>query len=84
MGGIGAWEIAIIVIVLVLLFGAKKLPDMARGLGRSMRVFKSEISEMQNDGKAADKPAEQAELPPAQRPSTTDDIIAETDHKKSA
>ncbi|MCK0440719.1 Sec-independent protein translocase subunit TatA [Gordonia alkaliphila] len=84
MGGIGAWEIAIIVIVLVLLFGAKKLPDMARGLGRSMRVFKSEIAEMQNDGKAADKPAEQVELPPADRPSAADDIASEPEHKKSA
>ena len=37
----------------VLLFGAKKLPDAARSLGKSMRIFKSEIKEMQSDSQAA-------------------------------
>jgi sec-independent protein translocase protein TatA len=37
--------------VFVLLFGAKKLPDAARSLGKSMRIFKSEIKEMQADSK---------------------------------
>jgi len=43
----------------VLLFGAKKLPDAARSLGKSMRIFKSEIKEMQADSKpeAAPPPA---------------------------
>jgi sec-independent protein translocase protein TatA len=36
----------------ILLFGAKKLPDAARSLGKSMRIFKSEIREMQTDNKA--------------------------------
>lgn len=44
------WQLLIILAVVVLLFGAKKLPDAARGLGRSMRIFKSEMKEMQNDG----------------------------------
>jgi sec-independent protein translocase protein TatA len=44
-------EIWIGLIVLgFLLFGAKKMPDAARGLGRSMRIFKSEIKGMQEDG----------------------------------
>jgi sec-independent protein translocase protein TatA len=38
----------------VLLFGAKKLPDAARSLGKSMRIFKSEIKEMQADSKPED------------------------------
>lgn len=45
----GPWEILIIVLVVVLLFGAKKLPDAARSIGRSMRIFKSEVKEMGND-----------------------------------
>ena len=45
----GGWELVLILIVLVLLFGAKKLPDAARSLGRSMRIFKSEVKEMGND-----------------------------------
>jgi sec-independent protein translocase protein TatA len=42
---------AIVILVLVLLFGGKRLPDMARSVGRSMRIFKSEVNEMKNDGK---------------------------------
>jgi sec-independent protein translocase protein TatA len=44
-------EIIIIVLVLVLLFGAKKLPDTARGLGRSLRIFKAETKGLRNDDK---------------------------------
>ncbi|PYE20921.1 sec-independent protein translocase protein TatA [Williamsia limnetica] len=50
-GALSWWHIVIVVAVFILLFGSKKLPDAARGLGRSMRIFKSEIKEMQNDGK---------------------------------
>lgn len=48
-------HIMVIVVLLVLLFGWKKLPDMARSLGRSARVFKSEVDEMRNDGKLQDE-----------------------------
>ncbi len=83
MGSIGAAEIAIIIVVLVLLFGAKKLPDMARGLGRSMRVFKSEINEMKNDGKDEEAADPQRELPAA--PTSTDAaVVADADDKKTA
>ncbi|MDN5685001.1 Sec-independent protein translocase subunit TatA [Corynebacterium glyciniphilum] len=46
----GATEWLIIALVVVLLFSAPKLPTMARSLGRSMRIFKSEMKEMKNDG----------------------------------
>ncbi|AKE41209.1 sec-independent protein translocase protein [Corynebacterium kutscheri] len=49
MPNLGFWEILAILAVIVLLFGAKKLPDAARSLGRSMRIFKSEVKEMKND-----------------------------------
>ena len=48
-GWLGGPEILILVLVLVLLFGAKKLPDTARGLGRSLRIFKSEIKAAQDE-----------------------------------
>ncbi|MBT0568119.1 Sec-independent protein translocase subunit TatA [Williamsia sp. CHRR-6] len=54
MGAIQPWHIIVVVIVFLILFGSKKLPDAARGLGRSMRIFKSEVQEMQNDGKRSD------------------------------
>jgi sec-independent protein translocase protein TatA len=52
--GPGHW--AVLAVVVVLLFGAKKLPDAARALGKSLRIFKSEVKELQNDGKP-DTPA---------------------------
>jgi sec-independent protein translocase protein TatA len=39
----------ILIVVFVLLFGAKRLPDAARSLGKSMRIFKSEVKELQNE-----------------------------------
>ncbi len=54
---LGAPEIILILVVLVLLFGAKRLPDAARSLGRSMRIFKSEVKEMGNDGEQTTPPA---------------------------
>jgi sec-independent protein translocase protein TatA len=43
-------HILLLLIVVVVLFGAKRLPDSARSLGRSLRIFKSEMKEMRNDG----------------------------------
>lgn len=48
------WEILILLVLLVLLFGAKRLPDTARGLGRSLRIFKAETKGLRDD----DQPAE--------------------------
>ncbi|RAX18006.1 Sec-independent protein translocase TatA [Pseudarthrobacter sp. AG30] len=48
----GPWPIVIIIVVALLLFAAPKLPAMARSLGQSMRIIKSEVKEMKNDGKA--------------------------------
>ncbi|MCK7660512.1 Sec-independent protein translocase subunit TatA [Corynebacterium antarcticum] len=50
----GPLELAIIAVVVLVLFGWKKLPDAARSVGRSMRIFKSEVKEMKNDDQATD------------------------------
>jgi sec-independent protein translocase protein TatA len=50
-GLIEPWHILLLVVVVALLFGWKKLPDISRSVGRSMRIFKSEVTEMKNDGK---------------------------------
>jgi sec-independent protein translocase protein TatA len=47
------WHIIILLVLLVVLFGFKRLPDAARSIGRSMRIFKSEVQEMKTDGKSA-------------------------------
>ncbi len=51
MGSLSPWHWAILAVVVILLFGAKKLPDAARSLGKSMRIFKSELREMQTENK---------------------------------
>ena len=63
MGALSIWHWVILIGVIVLLFGAKRLPDAARSLGKSMRIFKSEVKELQNDGKP-----EQPVTPPAATP----------------
>ena len=56
------WHLIILVLVIVLLFGAKRLPDAARGLGRSLRIFKSEVSQLKDDdAKPAARSAEPIE-----------------------
>ncbi|MCW2920095.1 MAG: twin-arginine translocation protein TatA/E family [Actinomycetia bacterium] len=57
MPDLGVWEILIIAIVVLVLFGSKKLPDSARSLGRSLRIFKSETKGLMDDDQA--KPATQ-------------------------
>lgn len=69
MGALSVWHWAIVLIALVLLFGSKRLPDAARGVGRSLRIFKSEIKEMTDDGQApAAQPAAPVQLPAATAP----------------
>jgi sec-independent protein translocase protein TatA len=72
----GGWEWLIIIGVLVLLFGAKRLPEMARSVGQSARVFKGEMKGLKDDeghnaaqgapqsGTRPAAPAEPAALPP--------------------
>ena len=49
MPSLGWPEILIILLVIIVLFGAAKLPELARSMGRSMRIFKSEMKEMKNE-----------------------------------
>ncbi|CAB4841986.1 MAG: twin-arginine translocase TatA/TatE family subunit [Actinobacteria bacterium] len=48
-------HILLLLLVLVILFGAKRLPDSARSLGKSMRIFKSEMKEMKDETTDPDK-----------------------------
>ncbi len=45
----GGWELVLIVLVILLLFGAKKLPELARGSGRALRIFKAETKGLADD-----------------------------------
>jgi sec-independent protein translocase protein TatA len=47
--GLEPWHLLIVAIVIIVLFGSKKLPEAARGLGKSMRILKSEAKAMKAD-----------------------------------
>jgi sec-independent protein translocase protein TatA len=64
LGALQPWHWVILIVVFVLLFGAKRLPDAARSLGKSLRIFKSEVKELQND--SSEPPVTPA--PPAATP----------------
>lgn len=49
MGSLSPWHWAILIVVLVLLFGAKKLPDAARSVGRSLKILKAETKGLRDD-----------------------------------
>ncbi|MBC2863769.1 Sec-independent protein translocase subunit TatA [Streptomyces mexicanus] len=68
--GLEPWHLLIVAIVIIVLFGSKKLPEAARGLGKSMRILKSEAKAMKDDGTAptpAAAPADGAPAEPAPR-----------------
>ncbi|WP_066938770.1 Sec-independent protein translocase subunit TatA [Streptomyces sp. NBRC 110611] len=48
--GLEPWHLLIVAIVVIVLFGSKKLPDTARALGKSLRILKSEAKAMKDDG----------------------------------
>lgn len=77
MPNLGATEIIIILVVIVVLFGAKKLPDAARSLGRSMRIFRSEVKEMKNDDQQeiSAQPAPEQLPQPGQQPSENVQVV---------
>jgi sec-independent protein translocase protein TatA len=59
------WKILIIAVVLIILFGGKKMPDAARSLGRSMRILKAEVQDLHKDHDEDEPPAKQAQPAPA-------------------
>ncbi|WP_433621303.1 Sec-independent protein translocase subunit TatA [Nocardia sp. CA-120079] len=68
MGSLSIWHWLIIAAVFVMFFGAKRMPDAARSLGRSLRIFKSEVSQMQNESSSAQTSAAPVQQPAAELP----------------
>jgi sec-independent protein translocase protein TatA len=69
---ISPWHLGLILLAFVMLFGYKKLPDATRSLGRSMRIFKSEVKSLHDDEQpqlnaAQAAPAAAANPAPAER-----------------
>jgi sec-independent protein translocase protein TatA len=66
------WKILIVAVVIIVLFGSKKLPGAARSLGQSMRILKREVSDLHHDEEPASAPKDSAaqvpQLAPAAAP----------------
>ncbi|MGH3362288.1 MAG: Sec-independent protein translocase subunit TatA [Nocardioides sp.] len=80
--GLGPTELFIILGIIILLFGAAKLPELARGSGRALRIFKSEtkgLMDEDDDNKDAtdDKTPEQRELEARPTETRTDPVVRE-------
>jgi sec-independent protein translocase protein TatA len=67
VGNLGMWEILLIMVVVLLLFGAKRLPEVGSSIGKGIREFKRSISDTQDAIVGTD---DRANLPPRQ-PDTT-------------
>ena len=59
IAGLGAQELILILLVLILLFGASKLPELARGSGRALRIFKAETKGLMDEDDDEIKPEAQ-------------------------
>ena len=57
-GSLGFWEITIIALVVLLLFGGKKIPELMRGLGKGVKNFKDGMKEVENEVKEIKKDIE--------------------------
>ncbi len=58
MFGMGPWELALIFLVVLLLFGAKRLPDIAKGMGKGIKEFKKAVKDTQGEIKSSMKELE--------------------------
>lgn len=74
-GRMGGWEWVILLLIVLLLFGARRLPDLARSVGRSMKIFRSEVKDLRSD----DAPAAGSTEPPASAPPSANPTVPPSD-----
>jgi sec-independent protein translocase protein TatA len=80
IAGLGPQEIVLILLVLVLLFGAKKLPELARGSGRALRIFKAETKGLMEDVKESQKTEAQKQLDAQRRAEAAQRLETPVEH----
>lgn len=66
--GLGMWEILLIFLVVLLLFGAKRLPEIGSSLGKGIREFKGSLREIENELKTPEQPRKSIHAPPVSGP----------------
>lgn len=84
IGGLGTQELLIILVIVLVLFGAKKLPELARGLGKSIKEFKKATSEVEEEFKHAIDTAEKQQPTPTAQPAQPAAPTAPSDPKTTA
>jgi len=82
VAGIGPQEIILILLVLVLLFGAKKLPELARGSGRALRIFKAETKGLLDDEDDDNKTEEQRQIDAQRRTEAATRVETAEEHPR--
>lgn len=82
IAGLGAQELILILLVLILLFGASKLPELARGSGRALRIFKAETKGLIDDDGDEAKPETQRSAELASKQAELDAKQAELDAER--
>ena len=70
IGGLGGWEVLLIVAIVLILFGAKKIPELARGLGTGIKEFKNATSEVTKEFEKGEE-TKSSKAAPAPEPKTT-------------
>jgi len=76
---IGIWEILILALVVLLVFGGKKIPELMRGLGRGVREFKDGVKGIEDDINADPEPARKQSSEPARKQSTDQSVKQTSD-----
>ncbi|WP_428936118.1 Sec-independent protein translocase subunit TatA [Streptomyces sp. ACT015] len=74
--GLEPWHLLIVALVVIVLFGSKKLPEAARGLGKSMRILKSEAKAMKDDDAERQAPTAADVTGPAVRAAQEEPVVA--------
>ena len=85
---IGSWEFLLVLLVVLVVFGAKRLPDSARALGRSMRILKAETKGLRDDGdsttsrESSSTTVTATQVPPAPVRPTPDPDAEQVQHRQ--
>jgi len=77
MFGLGPTELIIIAIIVILIFGAKRLPDIGKGLGGAIREFKNVKKELRPEKAADDASAKEIETPEVEKPPTMESKVVD-------
>lgn len=74
-GPLGIWEILIILVIILLIFGPRRLPEMAKGIGQSVREFRKGIRDMKDDIAKDDDPKKATVVESTASPTSTPTVV---------